>query len=206
MTGPLEATNRAYAIAKIAGVESCRAYNRQYGARFLAVMPTNLYGPGDNYDLQNSHVLPALIRKFHEAKLRGDRQAVVWGTGRPKREFLYSEDMADACVYLMNLPDDSFGGLLGSDETVSGKFEPPLVNIGVGEDATIAELAEQVSRTVGFGGEIVFDPSKPDGTPRKLLDVSRLHALGWRASTSLQAGLAKTYADFLDKHAVAPSR
>lgn len=198
MTGPLEPTNSPYAVAKIAGVESCHAYNRQYGDRFLAVMPTNLYGPGDNYDLQNSHVLPALIRKFHDAKLRGDRQAVVWGTGRPRREFLYSEDMADACVYLMNLPDDAYGGLLGSDEKGSGKFRPPLINIGVGEDATIAELAEQVSRTVGFEGEIVFDTSKPDGTPRKLLDVSRLHALGWRASTPLQAGLAKTYADFLD--------
>jgi GDP-L-fucose synthase len=206
MTGPLEPTNSAYAVAKIAGVESCRAYNRQYGDRFLAVMPTNLYGPGDNYDLQNSHVLPALIRKFHDAKLRGDRQTIVWGTGRPRREFLYSEDMADACVYLMSLPDDSFGGLLGSDEKVSGKFGPPLVNIGVGEDETIAELAEQVSRTVGFEGEIVFDTSKPDGTPRKLLDVSRLHALGWRASTSLQAGLARTYADFLDSHATALSR
>lgn len=200
MTGPLEPTNSAYAVAKIAGVESCRAYNRQYGDRFLAVMPTNLYGPGDHYDLQNSHVLPALIRKFHEAKVRGDRQVVVWGTGRPRREFLYSEDMADACVYLMNLPDDLFRGLLGSDETASGKFEPPLINIGVGEDATIAALAEQVSRTVGFEGEIVFDTSKPDGTPRKLLDVSRLHALGWRASTTLQAGLAKAYADFLDNH------
>lgn len=204
MTGPLEPTNSAYAVAKIAGIESCRAYNRQYGDRFLAVMPTNLYGPGDNYDLQNSHVLPALIRKFHEAKLRGDRQAVVWGTGRPRREFLYSEDMADACVYLMNLPDELFRGLLGGDETESGKSGPPLVNIGVGEDMTIADLAEQVSRTVGFEGEIVFDTSKPDGTPRKLLDVSRLHALGWRASTSLQAGLAKAYADFLDNNAAAP--
>ena len=206
LTGPLEPTNRPYALAKIAGIEMCWSYNRQYGTRYLAVMPTNLYGPGDNYDLQNSHVLPALIRKFHEAKMRGDRQAVVWGSGRPRREFLYSEDMADACVYLMNLPDDSFGGLLGSDETVSGKFEPPLVNIGVGVDVTIAELAEQVSRTVGFEGEIVFDTSKPDGTPRKLLDIGRLHALGWRASTSLQAGLAKTYADFLDNHAAALSR
>lgn len=203
LTGPLEPTNRPYALAKIAGIEMCWSYNRQYGTRYLAVMPTNLYGPGDNYDLDSSHVLPALIRKFHEAKIRGDRQVVVWGTGRPRREFLYSEDMADACVYLMNLPDDSFGGLLGSDETVSGKFEPPLVNIGVGEDVTIAELAEQISRTVGFEGEIVFDTSKPDGTPRKLLDISRLHALGWRASTSLQAGLAKTYADFLDNHAAA---
>jgi len=206
LTGPLEPTNRPYALAKIAGIEMCWSYNRQYGTRYLAVMPTNLYGPGDNYDLDSSHVLAALIRKFHDAKIRGERQAVVWGTGRPRREFLYSEDMADACVYLMNLPDDSFGGLLGSDETVSGKFEPPLVNIGVGEDVTIAELAEQTSRTVGFEGKIVFDTSKPDGTPRKLLDISRLHALGWRASTSLRSGLAKTYADFLDNHAGALSR
>jgi len=198
LTGPLEPTNRPYALAKIAGIEMCWSYNRQYGTRYLAVMPTNLYGPGDNYDLQNSHVLPALIRKFHEAKIRGDRQVVVWGTGRPRREFLYSEDMADACVFLINLADDAFGRLLGSDETVSRKFEPPLINIGVGEDKTIAELAEQVKRTVGFEGEIVFDTAKPDGTPRKLLDVNRLHALGWRASTSLEVGLAKAYADFLE--------
>jgi GDP-L-fucose synthase len=169
-------------------------------------MPTNLYGPGDNYDLNNSHVIPALIRKFHEAKLRGERQVVVWGTGSPKREFLYSEDMADACVYLMNLPDDAYCGLLGSDETVSGKFEPPLVNIGVGEDVTIAELAALVKQAVGFEGEIVFDTAKPDGTPRKLLDVTRLNAIGWRAPTSLQAGLAKAYADFLNSPASAMSR
>jgi GDP-L-fucose synthase len=198
LTGPLEPTNRAYALAKIAGIEMCWSYNRQYGTRYLAVMPTNLYGPGDNYDLNGSHVIPALIRKFHEAKQRGDRQVVVWGTGTPRREFLYSEDMAEACVYLMNLPDDSFGRLLGSDETVSGKFEPPLVNIGVGEDVTIGELAALVKQAVGFEGEIVFDASKPDGTPRKLLDVTRLNALGWRASVPLQSGLAKAYADFLE--------
>jgi GDP-L-fucose synthase len=198
LTGPLEPTNRAYALAKIAGIEMCWSYNRQYGTRYLAVMPTNLYGPGDNYDLNSSHVIPALIRKFHEAKRRGDQQVVVWGTGTPRREFLYSEDMADACVYLMNLPDGSFGRLLGSDETVSGKFEPPLVNIGVGEDVTIGELAAQVKQAVGFEGEIVFDTSKPDGTPRKLLDVARLNALGWHASVSLQSGLAKSYADFLE--------
>jgi GDP-L-fucose synthase len=198
LTGPLEPTNRAYALAKIAGIEMCWSYNRQYGTRYLAVMPTNLYGPGDNYDLNSSHVIPALIRKFHEAKRRGDQHVVVWGTGTPKREFLYSEDMADACVYLMNLPDGSFGRLLGSDEAVSGKFEPPLVNIGVGEDVTIGELAAQVKQAVGFEGEIVFDTSKPDGTPRKLLDVARLNALGWRASVSLQSGLAKAYADFLE--------
>lgn len=201
LTGPLEPTNRPYALAKIAGIEMCWSYNRQYGTRYLAVMPTNLYGPGDNYDLSTSHVIPALIRKFHEAKVRGDQQVVVWGTGSPKREFLYSEDMADACVYLMNLPEDSYCGLLGSDETVSGKFEPPLVNIGVGKDVTIGELATQVKQAVGFEGEIVFDTSKPDGTPRKLLDVSRLNAIGWHAPTSLQAGLAKAYADFLNSHA-----
>ena len=201
LTGSLEPTNRPYALAKIAGIEMCWSYNRQHGTRYLAVMPTNLYGPGDNYDLSNSHVIPALIRKFHEAKMRGEQQVVVWGTGSPKREFLYCEDMADACVYLMNLPDDAYCGLLGSDETVSGKFEPPLVNIGVGEDVTIGELAALVNEAVGFDGEIVFDTSKQDGTPRKLLDVSRLNALGWHAPTSLQAGLAKAYADFLNGHA-----
>lgn len=206
LTGPLEPTNRPYALAKIAGIEMCWSYNRQYGTRFLAVMPTNLYGPGDNYDLSNSHVIPALIRKFHEAKLCGAQQVVVWGTGSPKREFLYSEDMANACIYLMNLPDESYCGLLGSDETVSGKFEPPLVNIGVGEDVTIGELAALVKQAVGFEGEIVFDTSKPDGTPRKLLDVSRLNAIGWHAPTSLQAGLAKAYADFLGSPPSAVSR
>ena len=201
LTGSLEPTNRPYALAKIAGIEMCWSYNRQYGTRYLAVMPTNLYGPGDNYDLSNSHVIPALIRKFHEAKVRGEQQVVGWGTGSTKREFLYSEDMADACVYLMNLPDDSYYGLLGSDETVSGRFEPPLVNIGVGEDVTIGELAALVKEAVGFNGEIVFDTSKQDGTPRKLLDVSRLNAIGWHAPTSLQAGLVKAYADFLNSHA-----
>jgi GDP-L-fucose synthase len=206
LSGPLEPTNRPYALAKIAGIEMCWSYNRQYGTRYLAAMPTNLYGPGDHYDLNNSHVIPALIRKFHEAKSCGDQQVVVWGTGTPRREFLYSDDMADACVYLMNLPDHSFGRLLGSDETVSGKFEPPLVNIGVGEDVTIDELAAQVRQVVGFEGIIVFDTTKPDGTPRKLLDVARLNALGWRAPTSLQTGLAKAYADFLNSHTAPVSR
>lgn len=202
LTGPLEPTNRPYALAKIAGIEMCWSYNRQYGARFLAVMPTNLYGPGDNYDLQNSHVIPALIRKFHEARVRGDRQVTVWGTGNPRREFLYSEDMADACVYLMSLPDKVFGGLLGSDESASGVFQPPLVNIGVGTDVTIGELAAMVKRVVGYDGDIIFDTTKPDGTPRKLLDVGRLHALGWRAPTTLSEGLAKAYADFDNRYAV----
>jgi GDP-L-fucose synthase len=206
LTGPLEPTNRSYALAKIAGIEMCWSYNRQYGTNYLAVMPTNLYGPGDNYDLSNSHVIPALIRKFHEAKVRVEKQVVVWGTGLVKREFLYSEDMANACVYLMNLPDNSYCELLGSDETKSGKFEPPLVNVGVGEDVTISELATVVKEVVGFDGEIIFDTSKQDGTPRKLLDVSRLNAIGWHAPTSLQAGLVKAYADFLHNHASAEDR
>lgn len=197
LTGPLEATNRPYAIAKIAGIEMCWSYNRQYGTRFLAAMPTNLYGPGDNYDLTASHVIPALLRKFHEARLRGDESVVVWGTGTPRREFLYSDDMADACVHLMELPDERFDPLLGSAESRTGRFEPPLVNIGTGTDLTIGELATLAARTVGFTGRIVFDPSKPDGTPRKLMDVSRLAAAGWRARTALEDGLRLAYADFL---------
>jgi GDP-L-fucose synthase len=200
LTGPLEPTNRPYALAKIAGIEMCWSYNRQYGTKYLAVMPTNLYGPGDNYHLENSHVIPALIRKFHEATRSNAKEVVVWGTGTPKREFLYSEDMSDACIYLMNLPDDSFDALLGSDETVSGKFEPPLVNIGVGNDVSIGDLATLVKQVVGYTGEIIFDTSKPDGTPRKLMDVSRLNKLGWSAPTSLQAGLTSAYADFISNH------
>lgn len=198
LTGPLEPTNRPYALAKIAGIEMCWSYNRQYGTKFLAVMPTNLYGPGDNYHLENSHVIPALIRKFHEAMRANAKEVVVWGTGTPKREFLYSEDMSDACIYLMNLQDDSFDILLGSDETMSGKFEPPLVNIGVGNDVSIGDLAILIKQVVGYTGEIIFDTSKPDGTPRKLMDVSRLNELGWSAPTSLPAGLARAYTDFLN--------
>lgn len=201
LTGPLEPTNRPYALAKIAGIEMCWSYNRQYGTKYLAVMPTNLYGPGDNYHLDNSHVIPALIRKFHEAMRADAKEVVVWGTGTPKREFLYSEDMSDACVYLMNLPNDSFDGLLGNDESVRGKFEPPLVNIGVGEDISIGELATLVKQVVGYTGEIIFDTSKPDGTPRKLMDVSRLNKLGWSAPTSLPAGLTRAYTDFLSNYA-----
>lgn len=197
LTGPLEPTNRPYALAKIAGIEMCWSYNRQYGTQYLAAMPTNLYGPGDNYDLANSHVIPALIRKFHEAKINGDPAVSVWGSGTPKREFLYSEDMADACVFLMNLPDNQFNSLLGSDETKSGKFEPPLINVGVGTDISIKELAERVKQTVGYQGEIVFDTSKPDGTLRKLLDVGRLHGLGWQATTPFSSGLELAYADFV---------
>ena len=196
LTGPLEPTNRPYALAKIAGIEMCWSYNRQYGTRYLAAMPTNLYGPGDNYHPTHSHVIPALIRKFHEAKQRGDKTVTVWGTGTPRREFLYSDDMAEACVYLMGLPDAQFIPLLGSDESVSGRFEPPLVNVGVGDDLTIADLAEQVRRSVGFEGQVVYDASKPDGSPRKLMDVGLINAAGWRASTPLAVGLAAAYAEF----------
>ena len=174
----------------------CWSYNRQYGTKYLAAMPTNLYGPGDNYHPDNSHVIPALIRKFHEAKIANAKEVVVWGTGTPKREFMYNEDMADACVYLMNLPDEKYNSLLGSDETVSGKFEPPLVNIGVGSDVTIRDLADTVKRVTKYTGEIVFDASKPDGTPRKLMDVSRLLGIGWQGKTQLEAGLQSAYADF----------
>jgi len=190
LTGPLEATNRPYAVAKIAGIEMCWAYNRQYGTRYLAVMPTNLYGPGDNYDLRTSHVLPALIRKAHEAKVRGERSFTVWGTGTPRREFLYSDDLADACVYLMSEA--------GKTESLFNDQEPPLVNIGCGEDVTIAELAGMVAETVGFEGEIVFDASKPDGTPQKLLDVSLINDMGWRPSVALQQGIWLAYGDFVE--------
>lgn len=194
LTGLLEPTNRPYALAKIAGIEQCWSYNRQYKTQYLAVMPTNLYGPGDNYHPQNSHVIPALIRKFHEAKLANHPSVTVWGTGTPRREFMYSEDMADACVYLMNLPDAQFVPLLGQDRNDG---LAPLVNIGVGEDLSIAELAALVSEVVGYPGERVFDVSKPDGTPRKLMDVSRLYGLGWSAHTDLREGLKRAYADFL---------
>lgn len=180
LTGPLEQTNEPYAIAKIAGIKLCDAYNAQYGRKYVSVMPTNLYGPNDNYDLNNSHVLPALIRKAHEAKLRGDKQYVVWGSGTPKREFLYVDDLADACVHLMEQG-----------------YDGPLVNIGTGVDVTIRELAETVMEVVGFAGEIVFDASKPDGTPRKLLDVSRLASLGWQARTSLKDGIKLALQAFL---------
>jgi GDP-L-fucose synthase len=201
LTGPLEPTNRPYAIAKIAGIEMCWSYNRQYGTRYLAVMPTNLYGPGDNYHPENSHVIPALIRQFHEAKVNSHPTVTVRGTGTPRREFLYSDDMADACVYLMCLPDAQFDTLLGSDEAATGVFMPPLVNIGAGHDLTIRELAERVREVVGYTGDIVFDTTKPDGTPRKLLDVSRLVNLGWRSTTSLEHGLQAAYASFVSASA-----
>jgi GDP-L-fucose synthase len=198
LTGPLEPTNRPYALAKIAGIEMCWSYNRQYGTRYLAVMPTNLYGPGDNYHPENSHVIPALIRRFHEAKLSKGPTVTVWGSGTPRREFLYSEDMADACVFLMNLPDGKFESLLGSDESGTGRFWPPLVNIGVGEEVTIRELAALVKQVVGYEGDLVFDTTKPDGTPRKLLDVGLINARGWKATTSLRQGLSDAYKEFMD--------
>ena len=201
LTGPLEPTNRAYALAKIAGIEMCWSYNRQHGTRYLAAMPTNLYGPGDNYHGENSHVIPALIRKFHEALQKGAPVVQVWGSGTPRREFMYSEDMAEACVYLMCLPDAAFSRLLGSDETVSGRFEPPLINIGVGADVTIGELGRLVADATGYRGAIEFDTSRPDGTMRKLMDVGKLTALGWRARTTLAKGLKAAYDDFCRHHA-----
>jgi len=193
LTGPLEPTNRPYAVAKIAGIEMCWSYNRQYGTRFLAAMPTNLYGPGDSYDLNHSHVLPALIRKMHEAKTGGLAEVAIWGTGSPLREFLYSEDMAEACVHLLGLPDATFGKLVSDSH-------PPLVNIGYGEDQSIADLARTVARVVGFRGNLRFDTSKPDGTPRKLLDSGRINALGWKPRTRMDAGIALAYQDFLSRY------
>lgn len=199
LTGPLEPTNRPYAVAKIAGIEMCWSYNRQYGTGFLAVMPCNLYGPGDNYHPENSHVIPALIRKFHEAKVQALPIVSVWGTGTPRREFLYSEDMADACVLLMNLPDAQFDSLLGDNKGDS--FMLPLINIGAGVDITIRELAETIREAVDYRGEIVFDASKPDGTPRKLVDSSRIRALGWSPRVSLPEGIERAYKDFLTRYA-----
>ena len=183
LTGILEPTNEPYAIAKIAGIKMCQSYNRQYGTRYISVMPTNLYGPNDNFDLKSSHVLPALIRKFHEAKVNGAPTVEVWGSGTPRREFLYADDLADACLYLMKTYDDG-----------------EIVNIGVGKDITIRELAEQIKRIVSFEGEIVFDATKPDGTPRKLVDTTKLNGLGWEAKTSLDEGLGLAYDWFLTNY------
>jgi GDP-L-fucose synthase len=183
LTSALEPTNEAYAIAKIAGLKMCEAYNQQYGTKFVSLMPTNLYGPNDNYDLQSSHVLPALIRKAHEAKLRGDGSLEVWGSGTPCREFLHVDDLADAATFMME------------SDIAEGVF-----NVGVGQDLTIRELAQTVCRVVGFEGELAFDASKPDGTPRKLLDVSKLEQMGWKASIALEDGIAATYADFLARY------
>jgi GDP-L-fucose synthase len=191
LTGPLEPTNRAYALAKITGIEMCWAYNRQYGTRFLAAMPTNIYGPNDNFDLNTSHVLPALIRKMAMARDAGDESVTIWGTGSPRREFLYCDDLADACIFLLSLPDSDYGALLRTDA-------PPIVNVGCGKDLTVRELAELVARVVGFDGRLVFDPSRPDGTPRKLLDVSRMRAVGWEAQTSLEDGLRITLASIAE--------
>jgi GDP-L-fucose synthase len=191
LTGPLEATNRPYAVAKIAGIEMCWAYNRQYGTRYLAAMPTNLYGQGDNYDLKTAHVIPALLRRMHEAKMAGQRDLVLWGTGTPRREFLFSDDLADACVLLMNLDCQTFNRISNSD------VYAPIINIGSGQDQTIRELAEIVAEVVGFDGVLRFDANKPDGTPRKLLDSSRLAFLGWQPRTSLREGLVSTYREFL---------
>lgn len=185
LTGPLEETNEAYAIAKIAGIRLCKHYNQQYGTNFISVMPTNLYGPNDNFDLETSHVMPALIRKFHEAKVNKKPEVVVWGTGKPLREFMHVDDMADACVFLME----------NYDFSEAGEF----VNIGVGEDITISELVELIKEVVGFEGEIRYDTSKPDGTPRKLMDVSRLNGLGWKARISLKDGIKDTYEWYQDQ-------
>jgi GDP-L-fucose synthase len=190
LTGTLEPTNEPYAIAKIAGIKLCESYNRQYGRDYRSVMPTNLYGQNDNFHPENSHVIPAMMRRFHEAKEAGAKEVVVWGSGKPMREFLHVDDMAAASVHVMNL----------DDETYQAKTQPMLshINLGTGVDCTIRELAETMKRVVGFEGELVFDTSKPDGTPRKLMDVSRLKALGWEAGTSLELGLAQTYQWFLE--------
>ncbi|MDK2831288.1 MAG: GDP-L-fucose synthase [Methanolobus sp.] len=184
LTGQLEETNEAYAIAKIAGIRLCKHYNQQYGTNFISVMPTNLYGPNDNYDLNSSHVMPALIRKFHEAKINNIPEVTIWGTGKPKREFLHVDDMADACVYLME----------NYDATDIGEF----VNIGVGEDITISDLAVLIKKIVGYNGKIAYDKTKPDGTPRKLLDVTKLHSLGWKASIQLTEGIGTVYKDYVN--------
>jgi GDP-L-fucose synthase len=183
LTGPLESTNRPYAVAKIAGIEMCWAFNRQYGTQYIAAMPTNLYGPNDNYDLAGSHVLPALLRKMHDAKEAGAAEVSVWGTGTVRREFLHTDDMAEACVFLMDLPDEKFLPIVQSD------LHAPLLNVGCGEDLTVRELAELIREVVGFEGALTFDTSKPDGTPRKLLDVSRMKELGWQARIPLRKGL-----------------
>jgi len=189
LTGPLEPTNEAYAIAKIAGLKLCEFYRRQHGVCYHSAMPTNLYGPGDNYHLQNSHVLPALIRKFHEAKVAGRPEVAAWGTGAPRREFLHVDDLADACAFLLRLPNP-----------------PDLINVGTGTDVTIRELTEMVAAAVGYTGRIVWDATKPDGTPRKLMDVSKLTALGWQARTALRDGVAATYASFLAEQAAGTLR
>jgi GDP-L-fucose synthase len=189
LTGELEPTNRPYALAKIAGLEMCWAYNRQYGTRYLTVMPTNLYGPGDNYDLETSHVLPALIRKMHEAKVSGAKEVLVWGTGTPRREFLYSDDMANACLYLLEQPEENLEGLFNA-------VRPPLINVGWGRDISIRELAELVRTVVNFPGSLVFDRTKPDGTLQKLLSIEKLANMGWKPEVSIASGIAATYEEY----------
>jgi len=189
LTGPLELTNKAYALAKIAGVEMCGSYNRQYGTQNIAVMPTNLYGPGDNYDIEDNHVMPALIRKFHEAKTNNHPRVVIWGTGSPRREFLYSEDLAEACVYIAQLPSVRFENLL--------KASSPLINVGYGEDLTIKDLALTIQKIIGFKGEIDFDVNRPNGTPRKIIDSTTINQLGWSPKVSLTDGIKMAYQDFL---------
>jgi GDP-L-fucose synthase len=189
LTGPLEATNRPYALAKIAGVEMCWSYNRQYGTKWLAAMPTNLYGPGDNYDLNNSHVLPALIRKMHEAKVSGAAEVMIWGSGKPRREFLYVDDLANALVFLATLDDKRYN-------TLAAPAQCPLINVGTGTDLTIRELAETIADVVGYRGKFIQDTSKPDGTMRKVLDVGKIQGLGWKAKTSLKEGINLTYKIF----------
>lgn len=199
LTGALEPTNRPYALAKIAGIELCWSSNRQFGTRFLAAMPCNLYGEGDNFHPTLSHVIPGLMRRFHQAKLNGHDDVVVWGSGEPRREFLHGDDMADACVHLMGLPPDAYGSLLGDYDLDAATLRPPLVNIGCGHDLSIAELAQLIARIVGFSGRIRFDRSQPDGTPRKLLDVSRLAATGWASRITLEEGLQRTYRHHLSQ-------
>jgi GDP-L-fucose synthase len=197
LTGPLEPTNRPYAVAKLAGIETCWAFNRQYGTQYIAAMPTNLYGPNDNYDPDGSHVLPALLRKMYDATQENAAEVSVWGTGNVRREFLHSDDMADACVFLMNLPENVYNSIAHSTT------QAPLINIGYGEDLTVRELAELIRDVAGFKGKLTFDISKPDGTPRKLLDVSRMKQLGWQAGTPLRKGLEAVYADYAASFATA---
>lgn len=191
LTGPLEATNRAYALAKIAGIEMCWSHNREYGTKWLAAMPTNLYGPGDSYDLNNAHVLPALIRKMHEAKMSGAREVVLWGSGMPKREFLYVDDLASALVFLAMIDDEHYDALVEPTRC-------PLINVGSGEELTIRELAETIAEVVDYKGEFVQDTSKPNGTMRKVMDVSRMQRLGWRPCWGLKEGIAATYAQYTE--------
>lgn len=203
LTGPLEGTNRPYALAKIAGIEACWSYNRQHGTRYLSAMPTNMYGPGDNYHPENSHVIPGLLRRFHEAKLFGAPEVKIWGSGTPRREFLYSDDLADACLFLMTLDDARFSTLLGSRDP--DDFVPPLVNIGYGSDVTIRDLAEMIAEVVGYKGRLAFDTSKPDGTPRKLMDSSKIAGLGWAPKVTLETGLRQAYEDFETSQYMMPS-